>query len=1280
MAQLVLGAVGAVVGFYVGGPTGAQIGFALGSAAGASMTTQKVQGPRLADLKAPQSSYGAVLPYVEGMVRTAGVWVWNSEKRETATVTERGGKGGPSVETTTYTYDMDVLILLSENKLGGLRRVWSNGKLVWSASENATEDTIEASSVTDAWKRITFYSGASGQLPDPTYEAAVGSANAPAYRGRGSVFIEGLNLGGSGQIPVLTFEVFSEGFPARAPFIEDFEDGLSVYEDDPTRPGSTGTIGSQFSIITGTPFGNAIRLAGGTFPAIGVRRGLQDPYRTSGFSFWTRLSGSLNSDDSGAVALLNANGSTILWVIPYRELGSDSLRRPRVFVNGSQYSVGTAAIPAGQWIQFVGISNYTTNVFSLKVKAQDGTELSSIQIPGVVDLTVAYLAFDSGRNLSPTSSATQTDFAEFKLFATRAVPDEVPLSEVVARQCERATIAASEYDVSALSGNVRGFAVSQVVSPRSVIEMLGMAYQFDAYESGGKVVFRPRAQASVATIPYDDLGASTGERPEPFPLARTNNIELPSQIVLKYANVLNDYQDGVELSDRLTTELNSVETTELALVLTPTEARRIVEIRANDIQNSVLSVQGLAVDRSYARLEPCDAVTVVDDDGTAYRLRILRISDSGLVRKIDGALDDQSVVSGSANTDENYTESEVVQTKAGTNLELLDIPLLRDIDDGLIHYLAVAKSTNDGAWPGAEVFRAPDDVSYTSIAKFSDRTYIGNVVGTLGNFAGGNVFDEVNALSVKGVGVLESWTRDQILNGTARPLLVGSEIVYYRQATPGGDPGEYVLRGLLRGRRGTEWAVSGHTAGERVVLLAEAGMRRVVNTQAELNVAFDFKGVTNGSALDSVTKKTFTNTGIASKPFAPVDLRASVVDGSTEVVWKRRTRLQTRFTGSAGINVPLGEAEEKYEVSIYSNSSPVSLLAKTTVTEPRFRAVDVSAATILKTYTKGLAYPYVHAGNLYGVDVEGSGVRLMHRMNNAGAVAASSFALSDKGVLYDVVYVGGTCYAVGHFLTDTVPTAFAVSRLLKFQLSTFGTLDDFYSPSSLGDVNCLAWDGTNIWSTGYVTGVLRKHAANLSVLETYSVGSGAWGLAYDAGTFYVGSVQQTKVRAYVPGASPAVQWETDLGQYHQRVFFHNGLLFVSSSSKVFVLDADDGSILETYDDGGALNLGIGATFSVVAGEVWYRPSVVNAALGPFRKLSATDGSIVGSVPLADMTAVFGEINGNAYGVGSPTNNFNNYDGYEFEVSSVGAVLTNVQIRVSQVGRNGIIGYEASKDL
>lgn len=214
MAQLIIAAAGAAIGGalvpgVIGlGVTGAQAGWIVGSLIGSSFApTQKSQGPRLNDLSVGSSAYGTPIPYVQGAPRIAGQIVWASTKREVATTTRQGGKGGGKQKVTTYSYEVDLLILLTDNVITGVSRIWSNGKLVWNKSAAADAGTLAASDATAAWTRITSYTGAASQLPDPTYEAAVGTANAPAYRGRGSVFIQGLQLGGSGQIPNLTFEI-----------------------------------------------------------------------------------------------------------------------------------------------------------------------------------------------------------------------------------------------------------------------------------------------------------------------------------------------------------------------------------------------------------------------------------------------------------------------------------------------------------------------------------------------------------------------------------------------------------------------------------------------------------------------------------------------------------------------------------------------------------------------------------------------------------------------------------------------------------------------------------------------------------------------------------------------------------------------------------------------------------------------------------------------------------------------------------------------------------------
>ena len=203
MSQLVVSVAGAAVGFMVGGPVGAQWGWMAGTVAGALMFPPTYQAPKIGDLSVTSSAYGSVLPYLEGHLRMGGQVIWASPKRELQITTSQG-KGGS--EYTYYNYEVDLHILLTENPISGVARIWSNGKLIWTQKEGATNDSVDASNNTNRWSRLTVYTGAPDQMPDPD-----GHPDAPAYRGRGSVFIKDLGLGSSGSIPVLTFEVTTEG-------------------------------------------------------------------------------------------------------------------------------------------------------------------------------------------------------------------------------------------------------------------------------------------------------------------------------------------------------------------------------------------------------------------------------------------------------------------------------------------------------------------------------------------------------------------------------------------------------------------------------------------------------------------------------------------------------------------------------------------------------------------------------------------------------------------------------------------------------------------------------------------------------------------------------------------------------------------------------------------------------------------------------------------------------------------------------------------------------------
>jgi hypothetical protein len=191
-----------------------------------------------------------------------------------------------------------------------------------------------------------------------------------------------------------------------------------------------------------------------------------------------------------------------------------------------------------------------------------------------------------------------------------------------------------------------------------------------------------------------------------------------------------------------------------------------------------------------------------------------------------------------------------------------------------------------------------------------------------------------------GAGTLSSTTRAAMLLDTSvNAALIGSEIIRYRTATLV-STGVYTLSGLLRGERGTEWAMTGHASGERFVKLQLSGLRRIEMDTADLGLSRYYKGVTLGRRISTAAAETFTNNGVGLKPFAPVDLRLSSDGaGGTTGTFKRRTRLADRFGGPLGDSVPLGEDSEAYKVDILSLTSPTEIV----------ETIDVTAQTF--TYT-----------------------------------------------------------------------------------------------------------------------------------------------------------------------------------------------------------------------------------------------------------------------------------------------------------------------------------------
>lgn len=185
--------VGGIIGFFVGGPTGAMYGAQLGLLAGSVLFPTQlpgVMGPRLEDLQGTSAQVGTPVIDTWGTIAVPGTVIWLGPREEVAQTDEVGGKGAPEQSVTTFTYFQSVAVGLRgslHRPIGGILRIWENGKLVYDVREQQDGETVdEFTERTEASfqyrGRFEIYTGTADQLPDPTIESVEGVGNVPGFR------------------------------------------------------------------------------------------------------------------------------------------------------------------------------------------------------------------------------------------------------------------------------------------------------------------------------------------------------------------------------------------------------------------------------------------------------------------------------------------------------------------------------------------------------------------------------------------------------------------------------------------------------------------------------------------------------------------------------------------------------------------------------------------------------------------------------------------------------------------------------------------------------------------------------------------------------------------------------------------------------------------------------------------------------------------------------------------------------------------------------------------
>lgn len=488
---------------------------------------------------------------------------------------------------------------------------------------------------------------------------------------------------------------------------------------------------------------------------------------------------------------------------------------------------------------------------------------------------------------------------------------------VVQHLCQESGLALADVNVSELSQALRGYLVSQVGPARSAVEQLAQGFLFEGAEQDDVLYFRRRGGATVATLTAADCGAGVDEAAQfPIQKARAQEANLPAKLYITAPDPYTDHQAGTQYAERQAAQAGEDEQIQLAVVLSADECRRLADALLFDRWAS-RGRRAWSTARKFARLVPTDPI-VLDSE----RVRILSRSDEGALIRWEGVTDDADVVVQTIAGVQGSFPRQTVAVTVPTTWLMLDMALLRDADDEPGAYVAAYGPSSN--WRGVVLYTSVDGIGWSRVLTMPrPGSGLGVATNALGNWSGGNVFDEASRLNVSLYnGACESTTRLGVLSG-ANALAIegpdGWEVLQYRDAVLE-DDGTYTLTGLLRGRRGTEYAMAGHVAGNRVVLLSTSSIRNLSIDSSAIGAARPYRAVSIGDTIASTPEREETITAERLHPWSPVQLGGGRnAAGDVLLQWRRRTRVGGEWRDS--VDASLGEDSEAYEVDVYTSSA-----------------------------------------------------------------------------------------------------------------------------------------------------------------------------------------------------------------------------------------------------------------------------------------------------------------------------------------------------------------------
>jgi hypothetical protein len=856
--------------------------------------------------------------------------------------------------------------------------------------------------VTAYYQAPTFYPGNQTQLPDPLIQGIEGANNTPAFRGIAYCVWEDFPLANFGnRVPNLRADVIfcsspstSGGEPSTL-FSDAFNraDGPvgSNWTAFPPKAGqSHGTLDIVSDQLVGTetatPATDDMILAN---QALAQDQWVQVTYISSNGGLILLLrsdSGGVGGNPAPYAWNLAFDGIDNFWQL-YDSFGTyfvDSTHPTAVAMPGGMLHNGDVVRFEAQGSTFRVIVNSTTLYsgpvfFEVQYNQTPPVYTTDNPIWPPTSPTEDPSAFIHAGLWFYHWSCTVDDFScgTFGGGGGPCVPSS--LAGAIDDLCLRAGLDSSEIDTSLITDTnvqpvqaMRGYVINRPTTAAQSLQEIMRAYFIDACESGGAVRFVPRGmpQPYALTIAEDDLGLH--EDQTEIVEQQSQEQDLPISTTVLFNDQQLNYEQGKQIKMRnpriLTIGTRNQRVLSLPFSFLPTEAHQIAEADLYSTWFNRLGYQMNLWRASWALLDPTDLVSFVYED-VAYTMRITSSHlGQGLAVALEGVLEDyRNYLStsigasggstggagsggspgGGGGTSASATGGGTMRGLAWTQLFLLDIPLLHDLDanpGGTGFYVAL--SSGDSTWGGGSLYMSTDDASFSDILDTTTPASFGYPTAALAAPSSPWAWDTVNTLTIQMViGTLAGESDANVLAGSNR-LVVGNEVIQFADCTDNGG-GSFTISRLLRGRRGTDNACGSHATGETA--LAAATVLREAEPNSWIGLARYYRGVTSGQSVTAVPDTDMTLAGNDLKPYSVVNIGGSQdASNNWTITWTRRTRYGGSYgTGAEalidGLNGPLNEASEAYQIDVMSGSTvkrTISVTAATAVYTAAQQIVD----------------------------------------------------------------------------------------------------------------------------------------------------------------------------------------------------------------------------------------------------------------------------------------------------------------------------------------------------